>query len=151
VVVGYDGSPSARAALAYAAERAGADGTVIVVHGYEPPSDWLGAPNFQRILDDHMARGRAILEGILLDGNEELLDITFETELIGAQPAEAINQVAEARKADEIAIGSRGLGRVRAALGSVSHDLLHLATRPVVVVPAAYAEKASAPSGRAGE
>jgi nucleotide-binding universal stress UspA family protein len=30
-------------------------------------------------------------------------------------------------------IGSRGLGR--AALGSVSHDVLHLTDRPVVVIP----------------
>jgi hypothetical protein len=31
--------------------------------------------------------------------------------------------------------GSRGLGRFRAALGSVSHAVLHEADRPVVVVP----------------
>jgi nucleotide-binding universal stress UspA family protein len=41
------------------------------------------------------------------------------------------------RDADEIVVGARGLGRVRALLGSVSHELLHIADRPVVVIPAA--------------
>jgi nucleotide-binding universal stress UspA family protein len=55
--------------------------------------------------------------------------------LLEGNPAEAIVRVADARGADEIVIGSRGLGRVRAVLGSVSHDVLHLAHVPVVVVP----------------
>jgi nucleotide-binding universal stress UspA family protein len=32
-------------------------------------------------------------------------------------------------------VGSRGLGRVRSALGSVSQEVLHRATVPVVVIP----------------
>ena len=39
------------------------------------------------------------------------------------------------RDADEIVVGSRGLGRFRGAFGSVSHALLHEADRPVVIVP----------------
>jgi nucleotide-binding universal stress UspA family protein len=34
-------------------------------------------------------------------------------------------------------VGSRGLGRARAVLGSVSHDVIHLAHRPVLVIPTA--------------
>jgi len=49
--------------------------------------------------------------------------------------------VAEVRDADEIAIGSRGFGPVRAVLGSVSHELLHLADRPVTVIPQRYVER----------
>jgi nucleotide-binding universal stress UspA family protein len=40
------------------------------------------------------------------------------------------------RDADEIVVGSRGFGRLRGVLGSVSHAVLHEADRPVVVIPA---------------
>jgi nucleotide-binding universal stress UspA family protein len=63
------------------------------------------------------------------------MDTNFELELVDGSPAEALVNVAEARDADEIAVGSRGFGRVRGALGSVSHDVLHRADRPVVVIP----------------
>jgi nucleotide-binding universal stress UspA family protein len=38
-------------------------------------------------------------------------------------------------------IGSRGLGRVRSALGSVSQEVLHRARVPVVVIPSAAADE----------
>jgi len=33
-------------------------------------------------------------------------------------------------------VGARGLGPVRSLLGSVSHELLTIADRPVLVIPA---------------
>ena len=108
---------------------------MIVVHAFGPPPDWLGAPSYQRVLGDHEGRGRAILDALLLEGGNALLDVEYELELMGGPPAEAIAKVAAARDADEIVVGSRGFGRVRSALGSVSHELLHEADRPVVVIP----------------
>lgn len=135
VVVGYDGSATAKAAVDYAVREAGKDGKVFVVHAYGPPSDWLGFPNYQRVLDDHQERGRAILDGLAL-GDDDLLDAKWESELIEGPASDAILHVAETRKADEIVVGSRGRGVVkRAALGSVSHDLLHRSRIPVVVIP----------------
>lgn len=136
IVVGYDGSATARAAVDFAAQRVGKEGKLFVVHAYGPPPDWLGFPNYQRILQDHQARGRAALDGLTM-GDDPLLETDFETELLDSPPAEAIVRVAETRDADEIVIGSRGLSRARAALGSVSHDVLHRAHVPVVVIPAA--------------
>jgi nucleotide-binding universal stress UspA family protein len=104
------------------------------VHSYGLPSDWLGFPNYQRVLDDHRSRGESML-GALPMADDPLLATNFETELIGGPPAEAIAAVAEARHADEIVVGSRGLSLRRSALGSVSHDVLHRATVPVVVIP----------------
>jgi len=46
-------------------------------------------------------------------------------------------------------VGSRGLGRVRALLGSVSHDLLHIADRPVVVPAAVTTDRVTRTSGTA--
>lgn len=135
MVVGYDGSEPAHDAVTYAAGRAGRKGKVFVVHCFGPPPDWLGAPNYQRMLEDHQGRGRALLDALLLEDGNALLDVSYELELVGGNPAEAIAGVAKTRDADEIVIGSRGFGRLRSSLGSVSHELLHLADRPVVVIP----------------
>jgi nucleotide-binding universal stress UspA family protein len=134
IVVGYDGSPTSRAAVDHAARQAGQRGTVYVVHSYGPPGDWLGFPNYQRVLDDHRARGEATLDALSMT-DDPLLATNFETELLDSPPAEAITTVAETRGADEIVIGSRGLGRVRSAIGSVSHEVLRRASVPVVVIP----------------
>ena len=128
IVVGYDGSENARHALEYALERAGADGTVVVAHAFEPPHDWLGYANYDQVLAEHRARGKALLDALPQAAS-------IETDLLAGSPADAIARVASVRHADEIVVGSRGFGPLRAALGSVSHELLRLADRPVVVVP----------------
>jgi nucleotide-binding universal stress UspA family protein len=133
VVVGYDGSEFARAALDYGRERARETGApLIVVHAYDAPPDWLGRPYYQRALDDRQARGRELLAEL-----EEQLGsgAGVETDLVEGPPAEALTRAAQARDAEEIVVGSRGLGGVRAAIGSVSYALLHEADCPVVIVP----------------
>jgi nucleotide-binding universal stress UspA family protein len=142
IVVGYGGSPASRAAVTYAARRAGAAGKVFVVHAYDLPPDFLGSPNFDTQLAAHRDHGRALLDTLLPVGDDKLLDVECEMELIGGPPAQAIADVARVRGADEIVVGARGHGRVRALLGSVSHELLHIADRPVVVIPAAAADAA---------
>jgi nucleotide-binding universal stress UspA family protein len=137
IVVGYDGSEPSRAAVSLAARRAGGSGKVFVVHAYDLPPDFLGFPNYQEMLSRRKDHGRALLDALPLTGDDELLDTEYETELLGGPPAQAIAEVARVRDADEIVVGARGLGRVRALLGSVSHELLHIADRPVVVIPAA--------------
>ena len=64
VVVGYDGSQPARAALEYAARRAGSDGEVVAVYAYQPTPDWLGAPQYQRALDASQTSGREVLASL---------------------------------------------------------------------------------------
>jgi nucleotide-binding universal stress UspA family protein len=141
IVVGYDGSEASRAAVTFAARRAGRRGRVFVVHAFDLPPDFLGSPNYDSLLGARQDHGRALLDALPLVGNDELLSVDYETELIGGPPAEAIADVARVREADEIVVGARGLGRVRALLGSVSHELLHIADRPVVVIPAAAIDR----------
>jgi nucleotide-binding universal stress UspA family protein len=141
VVVGYDGSRAARAAVAYAARRAAPGGTVVAVHAFHPPPDWLGHPFYQRMLDEHRSRGEALLAELSSDRVPELAGAQLETELISGAPAEALVRVAQAHDADEIAVGSRGLATVHAVLGSASHELLHMADRPVVVIPGRAVEE----------
>lgn len=151
IVVGYDGSPAARVAIEYACARAGETGRVVVVHACESPADWVGTPNMPEILEERRKHGRALLDGILLDGNDALADVDYETELISAAPAPALLEAARSHGADEIVVGTRGFGRVRALLGSSSHELLHIADRPVVVLPAAMVEQHAAARAAAAQ
>jgi nucleotide-binding universal stress UspA family protein len=131
LVVGYDGSEASRSALDYAAARVNG-GKLFVVTAVVPPPEWMGAPGWQQIVDQEHERGSKLLD----DACEQLPErIDCSKELLEGPAAEAIVNVADVRHADEIVVGSRGLGRVRAVLGSVSHDVLHLAECPVVVVP----------------
>jgi nucleotide-binding universal stress UspA family protein len=135
--VGYDGSESAQAALELASQRARPNGRVFVVYAYDLPPDFLGAPNYDSLVVKRQDHGRELLEALPAVASEDPGGVQYETELIGGPPAQAIDSVARAREADEIIIGARGLGRVRALIGSVSHELLHTADRPVTVIPAA--------------
>jgi nucleotide-binding universal stress UspA family protein len=137
LVVGYDGSPAARAAVSAAAHRAGPHGIVWVVHALHPPPDRYDPADKARWYAQHRDRAWSVLDGLLLDGTAEPSEPTYETELVEGSPAAAILAVAREHDADEIVIGSRGLGGVRALLGSVSHELLTIADRPVLVIPAA--------------
>ena len=76
------------------------------------------------------------------EAGADLHGVAVEVEIIGDKPARAIAGVAAAREADEIIVGTRGFGRARALLGSVAHELIHLADCPVTVIPERAVERA---------
>ena len=122
LVVGYDGSVAARNAIRYASQRAGRRGHVSIVHAYH------GA--------EAETHAEALLEAILLEGDDELLDTRYTTYAVHAPAAEALIQAAERDRADEIVVGTRARGRMESALlGSVAQAVIHGADRPVVVIP----------------
>jgi nucleotide-binding universal stress UspA family protein len=130
IVVAYDGSPPSQAALRCAADRAKPDGVVVVVYAYEALSD-IRTPNHYRAdLKEEKGYGRE-----LLDALPGLGDVAVETVLVSGPAARLVANVASDRQADEIILGSRGVGRARALLGSVAYDVIHLATCPVTVIP----------------
>jgi len=147
VIVGYDGSPQAHDAVELAAERAGPGGTVIAVHVLPPAPAHLGTPYYERAVEANQMRGQQLLRE-LVDGSTAAARL--RTELFHGTPAEVLSRLARSRGADEILIGSRGLGRWRSLLRkSVSQQLLRLADRPVLVVPTgAVSAKATLPSPR---
>jgi nucleotide-binding universal stress UspA family protein len=56
--------------------------------------------------------------------------------VVPRRPADALLEVAERREATLIVVGSYGESPIKGALlGSTPHRLLHLSTRPVLVVP----------------
>ena len=134
MVVGYDGSAESRAALEAAASAAGPRGKVFVVVCFDEPADWLGKPNRDAALDHAESHARGLISE-LEDGTMPALTATsWEAELLPGPAGAAILRVADVRDAAEIFIGSRGRGRARSVIGSVSHDVLHGADRPVRVI-----------------
>lgn len=131
LVVGYDGSDNSAAALEYATRRRDhLGGQLVAVCAYHAPADWLGAPYYELSLEEEQERASEIVRGLEDRGD-------LEIDSVMAPPVEALTRVGQTRDAAEIVVGARGLGRFRAALGSVSHGLLHEADRPVVIVPSA--------------
>ena len=119
VVVGYDGSAGSRAALEHAVEAAGDDGRVFVVHAYARPHSWLGHPNHQERLDAALDDAEAKIRVLWDETEGPLARVAWEPEIIGGDPAKAIADVAAARHADEIVVGSRRFRLTRALHGGV--------------------------------
>ena len=109
---------------------------VTVVHAYKPPRNVSDPLGLARRRADRRDQAQAVLDELLLIGDDELLETEYETELVEGEAASAIDAVARRVDADEIVVGARGRGRLPGLLGSVSHQLLAIADRPVLVVPA---------------
>jgi len=133
IVVGYDGLEESRRAVQVAAQRAGPQGTLVVVYVTEPVSRMMRKPYYDHAVAVTRMTAQRSFDRLATAG---VGDVTIEPQIIVGSPADALIRVAQARDAREIVVGSRGLGRLRSVLGSVSHRLLERADRPVVVVPA---------------
>lgn len=134
IVVGYDSSDCGKQALDRAVELAKSLGDrLVVVFGYAPPGIWGGeiAEHEEAIeeLGEKLtaeARARAAAQGI-----------EPEVAMVPKRGAEALVEVAEERDARMIVVGSYGEAPLKGALlGSTPNRLLHIADRPVLVVPA---------------
>lgn len=135
IVVGYDGSEASRAAVEAAIERAGSDGRIVLVHSYDIPPDYMGAPYYQDMLSHEAKRSQDTMRE-LAERYPSLADAQHEAEQIPGDPAQAILQVADVQDADEIVLGSHGRGRIGSlVLGSVAQKVIHEATCPVLVMP----------------
>lgn len=144
IAVGYDGSPSSRAALRLAVER-GRGRKLFIVHGYDAPADFWGSEHYDAALNAALTRGEQLLARAESELEDYSADVEHELELIPGRPADVIANVAEARAVDEIIIGTRGYGPLRGiALGSVAHALLHQAACPVTVIPDAAVQRLAA-------
>lgn len=132
LVVGYDGSPNSRAALAYATRRAGPGGQVVVAHVYGPAESWFGAPSYQPEYEDYRPIRRTLAEAVEQDIPA---DVRHETVVRRGSPPDALQQIAAERDADEIVVGAHGSDPHRRGLGNVALALIETASRPVVIIP----------------
>jgi nucleotide-binding universal stress UspA family protein len=134
VVVGYDGSDSARRAVAQGARAAGRRGQVILV-AVEPKmrADGIGAeplvePGDQ--LSQLLADAHAVAARTCAGGATEVRTVARE-----GNPADEILEAARAADADLIIVGRSGKNFLaRAILGSVAVRVVKLAHCDVLVV-----------------
>jgi nucleotide-binding universal stress UspA family protein len=131
IVVGYDGREGSHAALDEAlrlAEDLGAP--VVLVFSFEPSRFGGEVADLDAVVQE---RGRAVLAEALarVAGS----GVEAETSQRLQPPADGLIAEADERDAQMIVVGSTGEGPLRGILvGSTSYKLLHLSTRPVLVV-----------------
>jgi len=135
VVLGYDESPGADAALEVAIQVASRyDEELILVYGAAPPGGM--GEEFKSHRDALMAMGRTATEHAL--EKAQAAGVTARVQLVDAKPAAALIQVGDEHDATVIVVGTEGESPIRGAmLGSTPHKLLQLANRPVLCVPIA--------------
>lgn len=134
LLVGYDGSKQSDAALSAALRSAGPTDTVDVVHAYRAVPSWLGSPFYDRHVRDAQSDARQVLARAGEAASGSPADVSLE--MHEGPPADVLARIGALRRVDEIVVGSRGIGRVRGAVRSVSQQLMRKADRPVIVVPA---------------
>jgi nucleotide-binding universal stress UspA family protein len=134
IVVGTDGSEPSNAAVAEAIGLARRLDAKMIVAAVRPPvPDYLGEPLYQERLSDELARARRALDEART--LVERAGVEAEYELLEGDPAKEVAKLAEARDADLIVVGTRGIGAVAGSLlGSVAAGVVRRSHRPVVVV-----------------
>jgi nucleotide-binding universal stress UspA family protein len=132
IVVGVDGSPYARLALAWAVERALRRD--VALHAVriraEPGTPWRPADSDPSELT---RTELAALDEDLAGWRDRYPDLPITAEVVSGHPTAVL--VEASRRAQLVVVGSRGHGGFRGLLlGSVSQQLLHHAASPVAVV-----------------
>ena len=139
IVVGVDGSGGGAAALEFAAAEAALRKTGLrVVSAWEVPVPTYGgelapAPTLvPEAIEAYRDRAQQVADDAASKA-KELFSLDVEAVAVQGQPADVL--LAQAGGAELIVVGRRGLGGFKSLLlGSVSQQVVHHATSPVVVV-----------------
>lgn len=131
IVLAVDGSEHAKHATALTAKLASATGdSVVVIHYIERvvarggPMDLETRGEGEAIANEHLETLRGV--GI---ASEAVVNVVLQ-----GQIARSLAEASEELDAGLIVVGSRGLGNLSSMLlGGVTHKLLHLTERPVLV------------------
>jgi nucleotide-binding universal stress UspA family protein len=143
IVVGIDGSEESKAALRFAFEEARTRGVGVraVAAWYVPAIAYAGA-GYAPLVDLHggiEADTRQKLDQVVAAERDARVEI--ETLVREGQPAEILLE--EARHADLLVVGSRGLGGFRGLLlGSVSQQCAQHSPCPITIIPRGSDESA---------
>ena len=144
IVVGYNHSGPAKAALRWATEQAAlTSGDVLAVYVASTVADWeLAAVQFD---PDPMRRElERCLEGAWTEQVRHR-GVPCRTRFVYGRPAEQLMDIARAEYAQLIVIGLSPRGTLTELIaGSTEHDLHKHAVRPVVAVPHGWPDTAVA-------
>jgi nucleotide-binding universal stress UspA family protein len=140
IVVGTDGSETAKQAVSQATELAKSIGaTIHLVSAYEPVPE-------QRLRDEAkqapgdlqwMVNQREDVDATLEEAASSIREAGIEVEIYARQgdPADSILDVAEERGSDLIIVGNKGMtGAKRFLLGSVPNKVSHHAPCSVLII-----------------
>jgi nucleotide-binding universal stress UspA family protein len=140
IVVGTDGSDTAREAVRQATELAGqVSAKLHLVSAYEPVPEGRLQDERQQVPDDlqWMVNPREDVTGVLEDGAEAIRQAGVEVDIHPREgdPADAILDVAEEQQAGLIVVGNKGMtGAKRFLLGSVPNKVSHHAPCSVMII-----------------
>ena len=134
IIVPVDGSEHAMNAARYSINLVNKfDCEVLLIHCHKAFPSYLGEPYFQKVVDKTLSEANKLLEPY-----RELLiqtNIRFQILLFEEPAGKVIPEIAKTEKADLILIGSRGKTDLEGlVIGSVTHQVLHRAPCPVLVV-----------------
>jgi nucleotide-binding universal stress UspA family protein len=135
VLVAFDGSPEAELALEHASAMAQvyrARLALVAVHAPALLLAWQAPGGMQALRESEQADLDARLRAA---ADKVPDDLSITTRMLDGDPAREILRAAREGGHDVIVLGSRGRGRVTAALlGSVSNRVMHDAGVPVIVI-----------------
>ena len=140
IVVGTDGSDTAKEAVRQATELAKAVGaSVHLVSAFEPVGNQRLREERQQVPEDMswMVNEREDVNATLRAAEEQLKEQGVDVQTFARQgdPADAILDVAEEQNADLIIVGNKGMsGAKRFLLGSVPNKVSHHAPCSVLIV-----------------
>ena len=144
IVVGIDGSDTARAAMLKAADLAklvGARVHLVTASAKGHLADLVAiepiAAGMMEALKSAESEMKSASEAMLARASEEVgsRGVDVETHIVDAPPADAIVDVAQSVGADLIIVGNRGMrGTKRYVLGSVPNSVAHHAPCDVTIV-----------------
>ena len=146
ILLCYDGSPSAKRAIAVTRSTIGSN-LATVLHVWNPPEEFLAAAPFgdapaQPLVAELERHARERAQEIAREGHAlaQGLELTQQPRVERSDGAvwRTILHVADDLDAELIVIGTHGATVVQSnLLGSVSNAVIHHSERPLLVVPSA--------------
>jgi nucleotide-binding universal stress UspA family protein len=133
IIVGYDGSDGARAALDVGLDLGSTLGDrVVIAFGYHVQKLGGEVVDYAKAVAERAEE--AVEHGV---HQAQAKGVEVESVVIERHPAEALAELGKERGARMIVVGTHGEPPLKGAIvGSTSHKLLHLSEVPVLVVPA---------------
>jgi nucleotide-binding universal stress UspA family protein len=106
---------------------------LIIVFGYKPPQIGGDVGDLSRAI---RAVGEQVTDEALTQVHAIDASVEVRVELVDDRPAEALLRAGEQYEALAVVVGATSHGPIRGKLlGSVTYEVVHQSTRPVVVVP----------------
>ena len=137
IVVGVDGSATSSAALRWALDEARRHGSAVTaVYAWHDPYTGSALPFAPGLIDptSFQAYGEKLLDSVL--AAEDLTGVHEPVRRLVVHGSAAQALVEAAKDADLLVVGSRGRGGFAGLLlGSVSQQVIHHASCPVLVFP----------------